>query len=259
MTSAELSDCELACVLARNAGQMLIRLRRHFEGMPVARDQLGAVADRRAHDFLASEFARLRPMDVLLSEESSEPVARLDAPRVWIVDPLDGTAEFAAGRNDFAVHVALVEAGQVTASAVGLPAQDHVLCAGAGQASPAKRPRTESPLVVSRSRRPAFASAVADTLGVAVEAVGSAGVKVARVIEGSARAYVHAGGINEWDVAAPAGVALGAGLAVTGLKGQPIRFNQPDTVLRDGLVVCWPEDLQAILRAVAVFGLGSSA
>ncbi len=255
MIASNLSDTDLAEALARETGQLLIRLRRHFQGMAAARDQLGNVADRRAHDFLVSEFARLRAGDVVLSEESREPVARLDARRVWIVDPLDGTAEYAAGRDDFAVHVALVEAGHVTAAAVGLPAQDRVLCAGPGQAvgsaGPSTRPSTPLPVVVSRSRRPAFADAVAAALGVAVEAVGSAGVKVARVIEGSARAYVHAGGINEWDVAAPAGVALAAGLAVTDLQGRPLRFNQPDTVLRDGLVVCAPEDLPVILRAVA--------
>lgn len=258
MIASDLSDTDLAQALARETGQLLIRLRRHFQGMAAARDQLGAVADRRAHDLLVSELARLRVGDVVLSEESREPVARLDARRVWIVDPLDGTSEYAAGRDDFAVHVALVEAHRVTAAAVGLPAQDRVLCAGPGQsvgsAGPSARPSALVPVVVSRSRKPAFADAVAAALGVPVEAVGSAGVKVARVVEGSARAYVHAGGINEWDVAAPAGVALAAGLAVTDLNGQPIRFNQPETVLREGLVVCWPLDLPAILRAVAVSG-----
>jgi 3'(2'), 5'-bisphosphate nucleotidase len=250
MLATDLSDEELAAALAREAGRLLIRLRRHFQGMAAARDQLGTVADRRAHGFLVSELARVRPGDVVLSEESREPVARLDARRLWIVDPLDGTAEYAAGREDFAVHVALVEAGAVTAAAVGLPVQDRVLSTGpiaAGQRMPAP---AGSPLVVSRSRQPMFAGAVAAALGVAVEAVGSAGVKVARVVEGSARAYVHAGGINEWDVAAPAGVALAAGLAVTDLKGRPLRFNQPETTLRDGLIVCTPEDLASIVSAV---------
>ncbi len=251
MIASDLSDTDLAQALARETGQLLVRLRRHFQGMAAARDQLGAVADRRAHDFLVSELARLRVGDVVLSEESREPVPRLDARRVWIVDPLDGTAEYAAGRDDFAVHVALVEAGSVTAAAVGLPVQDRVLSGGRQAAVQTVRPRVGAPLVVSRSRRPVFADAVAAALGVAVEAVGSAGVKVARVVEGSARAYVHAGGINEWDVAAPAGVALAAGLAATDLKGRSLRFNQADTVLRDGLVVCAPEDLPVILRAVA--------
>ena len=60
----------------------------------------------------------------MLSEEGNDDHARLDADRVWIVDPLDGTREFGEeGRSDWAVHVALWERGDLTAGAVALPAR----------------------------------------------------------------------------------------------------------------------------------------
>ena len=84
--------------------------------------------DQRSHEFLAGEFARLRPGDAVLSEEGRDDPARLTAGRVWIVDPLDGTREFGeAGRTDWAVHVALWDHGALTAGAVALPAQGQVL------------------------------------------------------------------------------------------------------------------------------------
>src|SRR5699024_3473641 len=71
---------------------------------------------------------RLRPSDAVLSEEGVDDPNRSKARRVWIIDPLDGTREFAeAGRTDWAVHVALWESGDLVAGAVALPAQGSTL------------------------------------------------------------------------------------------------------------------------------------
>jgi len=256
--AAARSDVLLAAELAEATGRMLIRLRRHRmasgSAMTGASDRLAELADRRAHTFLAGELARLRPRDAVLSEEALPPPDRGTAPRLWIIDPLDGTSDFAAGRPDFAVHVALVEGGRVTAAAVAVPAENQVLATNRVALAPTGA-RQNAPLAVSRSRMPVFAPVVASALGIEVEALGSAGYKTARVVAGHARAYVHAGGIREWDVAAPAGVAVAAGLAVTDLDGRPIVFNQPDLTLARGLVICRREDLPVILRAVATVTL----
>src|SRR5690349_8043819 len=97
-------DATLAQGLATEAGALLLDLRTSHPDLSPR--ELGAKADRAAHDFLMSELARERPGDVRFSEEAAAPEARLSAPRVWIVDPLDGTREFSEGRPDFAVHVA---------------------------------------------------------------------------------------------------------------------------------------------------------
>ena len=63
----------------------------------------------------------------MLSEEAADDGARLDAARVWIIDPLDGTREYSEGRPDWAVHVALWEDGALVAGAVALPGLDTLL------------------------------------------------------------------------------------------------------------------------------------
>ena len=120
-------DHELARDLAADAGRLLLELRARG-GEP---DLLRKAGDRLSHEFLTAALADRRPGDVVLSEEGADDPARLTANRVWIVDPLDGTREFGEpGRTDWAVHVALWQrtaGGELTAGAVALPAQGHVL------------------------------------------------------------------------------------------------------------------------------------
>ncbi|EUA89245.1 3'-phosphoadenosine 5'-phosphate phosphatase [Mycobacterium ulcerans str. Harvey] len=121
-------------------------------------------------DKLAAE----RPGDAVLSEEGADDPVRLRSERVWIVDPLDGTREFSElGRVDWAVHVALWQAGQLVAGAVALPAQDITLATPHVEPPPAApdRPR----IVVSRTRPPAIALAVRDALDGTLVEMGSAG------------------------------------------------------------------------------------
>jgi len=105
-------------------------------------------------------------------------------------------------------------------------------------------------MAVSRSRPPAIATGVAEALGADLVAMGSAGFKVAAVVRGEADVYVHGGGQYEWDSAAPAAVALAAGLHASRLDGSPLRYNQPDPFLPD-LVVCRPEVADQVLAAIS--------
>jgi 3'(2'), 5'-bisphosphate nucleotidase len=113
------TDGALAADLAERAGQVLLRLREDATPELSLRDE----GDRRSNEFLLDRLAEHRPEDAVLSEESADSPARLDADRVWIIDPLDGTREFAeAGRTDWAVHVALIEHGRaVGAGGAGGP------------------------------------------------------------------------------------------------------------------------------------------
>ena len=245
-------DHRLAADLAHRAGELLIELRKRLvaQGAPAA--VLRAEGDRRAHELLAAELAAARPADAVLSEEGADDTGRLDAERVWVVDPLDGTREFSEpGRIDWAVHVALVVGEHPVAGAVALPALGLTL----STSDPPRLPeaRTGPPrLVVSRSRPPAQAEAVAAALGAEVVALGSAGAKSMAVVRGDADVYVHAGGQYEWDSCAPAAVAAAAGCAVSHLDGTDLRYNQPDPYLPD-LVICRPELAPAVLAALRRF------
>src|SRR6185503_12464438 len=102
----------------------------------------------------------------------------------------------------------------------------------------------------SRSRPPAAAIRVADALGAELVSMGSAGAKAMAVVLGEADVYAHAGGQYEWDNAAPAAVALAAGLHASRLDGSPLEYNQRSPWLPD-LVVCRPELADQVLKVTA--------
>ena len=238
-----MSDDALAARLATEAGRLLLEVRREFADAPVADRK--AAGDQRSHDFLMAALAAERPDDAVLSEEGADDPVRLASRRVWIVDPLDGTREFSElDRSDWAVHVALWQDGELIAGAVALPAQGVTLATPAVPAPPAA---PQSPrIVVSRTRPPDIAMQVRDRLDGTLVEMGSAGAKVAAVVQGVADAYVHAGGQYEWDSAAPVAVARAAGLFTSRLDGSPLQYNQADVLLPD-LIVCRPELADAIL------------
>ncbi len=240
-----MTDAELALDLARQAGRLLLELRRNGPSDPKA---LGDAADRASNDLLLAGIAAARPDDAILSEESPDTAARLSARRVWIIDPLDGTREYREGRDDFAVHVALAIDGRLAAAAVTQPALARAVCSDAppsllAEAAPLR-------IVVSRSRPAAIADPLAEQIGAELIPMGSAGAKTLAVLFGQADAYLHQGDMHEWDSAAPAGVALAAGLSVTRLDGSPVLFNQPRPLTPD-ILICHPGRADALLAAIA--------
>ena len=247
-----ISDDELALALATESGQLLLGLR---EAMGFADPTaLRAAGDAHSHELLMQRFGAERPDDAVLSEEGVDDKARLAADRVWIVDPLDGTREYGEeGRTDWAVHIALWVRGQgLTAAAVALPAAGAPLATLLFAEEPAGRPSYDGPprIVVSRTRAPAWVSGVAGQMGATTIPMGSAGAKIAAVVQGDAEVYLHSGGQYEWDSAAPVAVAQAAGLWCSRLDGSPLTYNRADPLLPD-LVVCRADLADAVLRRVA--------
>jgi 3'(2'), 5'-bisphosphate nucleotidase len=242
-----LDDRRLAAELASMAGERLLELRRWLGfGDPAA---LRTTGDAVAHGLLMEELARVRPYDAVLSEHGLSDNHQAGAERVWIVDPLDGTREFAEeGRADWAVHVALVEQGELVAGAVALPARRRVLDTVSVRSTPPVDGRPVR-IAVSRTRPPEFAIAAAEAVDGTLVPMGSAGAKIAAVVLGDVDAYLHAGGQYEWDSAAPVAVALAAGLHASRVNGEPLRYNQPDPWLPD-LVVCRPHLAAKLLAAI---------
>ncbi len=233
-----MNDHELAGHLASRTGQALLELRERAlaDGLDAwaLRDQ----GDLLGHQLLHEELSQHRPADALLSEEGADDRSRLDADRTWIVDPLDGSHDYPYGGSaEWAVHVALVEQGRPSAAAVAVPGM-HRLFGTQVRPLPAT-PARDVPVVVSSRSNTMFAADVARALEGRLTACGSSGVKAMLVVGGEADVYVHASGLYEWDVCAPAAVAQAAGLIVRDLEGAEIRYNKAHPVVR-GLVVVRP-------------------
>ncbi len=245
-----LNDHALAAWLATEAGLRLLHVRTQgLEGK-----ELKDAGDRTSHELLMELLAEHRPGDAVLSEEGKDDAARLSASRVWIVDPLDGTREFSEPpRDDWAVHVALWEAGDLAAGAVAQPAIGETFHTGMPPSVPqaaSQRPR----IAVSRTRPPAFVEEMAAEIDAELVPMGSAGVKVISVVRGITDAYVHAGGQYEWDSAAPIAVARAAGLHTSRADGKPLEYNRPDPLLPD-LLVCRPDLATIVTDFVAAKGV----
>ncbi len=241
-------DHAVARRVALAAAQTLTAVRAEVGfGDPAA---LRAAGDSTSEARIQALLAELRPGEAVLSEESADDPARVHAPRVWVVDPLDGTREFSEeGRDDFAVHVALVVDERPVCGAVALPARGVVYATGSQ--TPALPERNSGPprLAVSRTRPPEMVDALADRLGAQVVPMGSAGVKAISVVTGAVDLYVHAGGQYEWDSAAPVAVALAAGAHASRIDGSRLRYNQENPWLPD-LLVCRPELADRVLEAL---------
>ncbi|PKB19399.1 3'(2'),5'-bisphosphate nucleotidase [Novosphingobium kunmingense] len=248
-----MTDAELAAAVAEQAGRLLLDLREH--GTPDG-EELGAAGDRIANRFVRDALRRARPNDAFLSEEDPDSLCRLDNARCWIIDPLDGTREYAEGRDDWAVHVALTLDRTPAIGAVSLPAQDLVLRSD----RPRRIDGMRSPprIVVSRTRPPRAAAAVAQALGAEVAAMGSAGAKAMAVVRGQADIYLHSGGQHEWDNCAPVAVALAAGLHATRLDGTRLLYNGKDTAVPD-LLICRNEWAKPVMACLAALDCGRSA
>ncbi|MFI7207278.1 inositol monophosphatase family protein [Micromonospora aurantiaca (nom. illeg.)] len=272
MGSPPMIDGGFARWLASRAGQALTALRAEM-GFADA-GALRSAGDKVSHDLIRTELAKWRPADAVLSEEdegsrlawtaevTDAALSRLTADRVWIIDPLDGTREYAEeGRADWAVHVALWSRNAsrphgLVAGAVALPAQHRVL---GTDHPPAYPPMTVEAatgggarvirLAASRSRPPVFLTDLAEDVGAHLVSMGSAGAKIAAVVTGEVDAYIHAGGQYEWDSAAPVAVATATGLHASRIDGSALKYNGADPRLPD-LLVCRKDLASRLLAAL---------
>ncbi len=243
-------DHALATDLAVRTGEVLLEVRNRLVAQGISHYEFKDAGDAAAEALIAATLAAERPDDAVLSEEAADDRRRLDADRIWIIDPLDGTREYAEPpRVDWAVHIALVSNGDPIAGAVSLPAEGLVL----GTASPPVLPdAVDGPprVIVSRTRRPPAAQMLARELGAQYLEMGSAGAKAMAVVRGDADIYAHSGGQYEWDNCAPVAVALAAGLHCSRLDGSPMVYNNPDVYLPD-LLICRPEWAEQCLATLA--------
>ncbi|HQV57278.1 MAG TPA: 3'(2'),5'-bisphosphate nucleotidase CysQ [Ilumatobacteraceae bacterium] len=239
------ADHVAARQMATRAGALLLELRANGS----TGRELSDVGDAESQRWLAQALTEQFPDDAVLSEEANDTAARLQAGRVWIIDPLDGSREYGElDRSDWAVHVALAIDEIPVAGAVALPALGVTLATDEPPEVPSALsggPR----ILVSRTRPTAHAQRLADLLGGTLVPMGSAGAKAMAVVRGEGDIYAHSGGQYEWDSAAPVAVAAAAGLHVSRLDGSALRYNQPNPYLPD-LLICRPEWVTRVIEAL---------
>jgi 3'(2'), 5'-bisphosphate nucleotidase len=240
MQDSDLLD--LAARLARQAGLAIMGIR--AAGFAVGRktDRSPVTAADHAAEALIVEGLRAATpgIPVIAEEEVEAGCAPAPGALFWCVDPLDGTRDFAAGREHFAVNIGLVRDGRPVLGAVGVPFTGEVFggIAGAGawkEDTAGRRPIAVRPpppegLTVMVSYHhgddPRLARFLADVPVREIIRIGSA-EKVCRIAEGAADLYPRFGTTMEWDTAAPEALLVAAGGSVTRLDGTPLPYGKP--------------------------------
>ncbi len=190
--------------------------------------------DLAVNALLADALRPPRPGYGWLSEEDDDDGARLEADRVWIVDPIDGTRAFLAGQPEFTIAAALVERGVPVAAAVCNPATGELFDAirGGGarlNGGPVRvsgaRSLAGARLAVGRTemRRAAWLAELGEATFTAISSIA---YKLALVAAGRFDAAVTLRPMSEWDVAAADLLVREAGGRTTGVAGAELRYNR---------------------------------
>ncbi len=240
MTDIEL--LELAAQLALRAGAAILDVR--AQGFDVRRKTDASpvtVADTAAEAIIVAGLREAAPgIPVIAEEEVANGRVAAPSREYWLVDPLDGTREFAAGHDEFAVNIGLVREGRAHLGVVGVPALGELFGGivgqgafkrdAAGERAVRARMRPPEGLVVLASRYHANNARLdAFLAGRHVARVVNFGssVKFCRLAEGVADLYPRFGRTMEWDTAAPQAVLEAAGGTVRTLEGEDLRYGKP--------------------------------
>ncbi len=188
-------------------------------------------ADLAVDNFLRERLTGIDPAIGWLSEESVDAPERLTKDRVWIVDPIDGTRSFIAGREDWAVCAALVERGRPVAAAIELPATGESFAAikGGGATKNGRKisASTKVQLEGAAIAWPAKLKTTAAALGNPIEVprIHSIAVRLSRVASGEIDGALASANANDWDLAAPDLLVHEAGGRVTDAEGRLPVYN----------------------------------
>jgi myo-inositol-1(or 4)-monophosphatase len=239
--SALFADLEVIKAAARAAGEVVMA----WYGRPLdvtykAPGQPLTEADLAADRLLRDRLSAARPEYGWLSEESAASPDRMRSSRVWIVDPIDGTRSFIAGRPEFSLSIGLVEDGRAVAGVVYNPATDELFSSVRGSGALLETGRSAAvrlevargslsslptTLLASRTEIQAGEFAGFDEQW-QVEPVGSTAYKLARIAAGRGDVFLSRGPKSEWDICAGVLLVQEAGGLATDVRGAELRFNQ---------------------------------
>jgi 3'(2'), 5'-bisphosphate nucleotidase len=212
-------------------------------------------ADHAANALIVAHLRAAFPDDAVLSEELPDDGSRLGRPRVWMVDPIDGTRDFILGDDGFAVMIGLCVDGRPRVGVVSQPVTGKTYSGVVGvgawlelrdrpgePATPLHTSTLDGPpgirLVASKSHRTPRVDAVKQALSINDEMnVGSVGLKIGLVAEALRDLYVYTGGRTKiWDTCGPEAIVVAAGGRITDMDGSPLRYTDEDLYNRRGII-----------------------
>jgi 3'(2'), 5'-bisphosphate nucleotidase len=262
-------ELEVAFDSVRLAGQAILEDYARLQAVPDAPASITTETDRRSQEIILQRLKQAFPNDGLCAEEATASLGESahNGPRLWIVDPIDGTRGFARKTGEFSVMVALVDRETIAVGVVSEPAQGRLTYAvhgggcwrrdaGMAAAEPCRvtavstlaaatvtqshSRKTEGP---ARERHPLQPARVIETY--------SAGIKLALVARGEADLYLNTyDNYHDWDICAGQILVEEAGGRVTNLRGEEPRYGLPGAVQRHGLLAS-----NGTLHAVALAAL----
>ncbi len=217
-------------------------------------------ADIASQAAILDVLAALLPGVPVIAEETALPAVPPEA--FILVDPLDGTRDFVAGRDEYAVNVAYVSGGDAVAGAILAPATGDLWLAGSRSVHVAPdgrettlrcraAPRDGLVALLSRSHGDPRCEAFLSGLPVGERRASGSAIKFARIADGSADLYVRFGRTLEWDTAAGLCLIRAAGGTMLTLDGAPPDFGRADRGYVNGDFVAFgdPQAAERLLRA----------
>jgi 3'(2'), 5'-bisphosphate nucleotidase len=231
-------------------------VQRKADGSPVTS------ADLAAEAIVCEGLQRLAPDVPVISEEQAarDKPAAIRGGSYFLVDPLDGTREFIAGRDEYTINIALMTDGApmlgiICAPALGLfwrgvvgRGADRILAADTGAPTPIhtrRRPQSEAVVMVSRSHLEARTKSYVDGLPGAKLVQSGSSIKFCRLAEGFADVYPRLAPTHDWDIAAGHAILKAAGGSVTAPDGAPPVYGSNELLIPAFLA--WGDPASAVL------------
>jgi 3'(2'), 5'-bisphosphate nucleotidase len=255
-------DLQAALDAAQLASTALLDAYARFQVIADAPANISTDADRQAQEIILNHLRRVFPTDALCAEETTATLTGVPhtGPRLWIVDPIDGTRGFARKVGEFSVMIALVQEDAIAVGVVQEPAKDRLTWAvrgggcwrrdGAASATRCHVTTTsdlaQATLTQSHSdpRNPSRRVRLLQPARV-IETY-SAGVKLAQVARGEADLYLNTyDASHDWDICAGEILVTEAGGRVTKLDGTQLRYGLPGALQTGGVLASngWLHDV----------------
>jgi 3'(2'), 5'-bisphosphate nucleotidase len=248
-------ELQVALQAAALAQRLILEHYATLEAIPNAPANITTDTDRQSQHLILEHLHKAFPDDGLCAEETTETLARArrSGPRLWMVDPIDGTRGFARKNGEFAVMVAFLDSGRPAVGVVTEPARQRLTYAVAGAGCWRRDTGSTNPqacrvssvsqlaqaiVTQSHSRNPNQPSPQLQAIGPSrVMETYSAGIKLAQVARGEADLYLNTyDSCYDWDICAGQLLVEEAGGRVTSLLGQAPRYGLPNSLQPNGLL-----------------------